>query len=63
MKKHDATKEKFSNLLGGKKKKKEKPKIIQEDVDSPKEPEKVEYVDSYGVRRTKFIEVEPEPEI
>lgn len=57
--KHDDTKEKFGNLLGGKKK---KVKVVKEVV-TPKEPEKVEYVDNYGVRRTKIIEIEPEIEI
>ena len=46
-------------MLGGKKK---KVKVVKEVV-TPKEPEKVEYVDNYGVRRTKIIEIEPEIEI
>ena len=63
VKKHDTVKEKFSNLLGGKKKK-EKPKIIQESIYSsvePKEPGKIEYVDDYGIKRFRILEVEPEP--
>jgi hypothetical protein len=45
--------------LGGKKK---KAKAVVNIVELPKEPEKVEYVDDYGVRRTKIIEAEPEPD-